>query len=347
MLNLPIYGQLARAPVSAVERADPRAVRLSITDRCDLACVYCRPSRSDGYLPSSARLGVDDWTVIVRGLVDSGVRRVRITGGEPLVHPEVVAIVAAVAAIPGVDDVALTTNATRLRELARPLRDAGLRRLNVSIDSLDRDTFAQLSRGGDLFDVLAGIDAAIDAGFEELKTNTVVVADAGPKARGNEHQLAALAKWAFSRSIVPRFLELMSVGEGAKVRDRVVPYPRMRASLAELLGDDAPTRQLDRGPARYVPAIAPYRGHRIGFITGSSDTFCDGCDRLRVTSVGGLRPCLATSDEVSLRAAVDASDPRAVGDALDRAWAMKPDGRAWKGCTEPTAAGVNMRATGG
>jgi cyclic pyranopterin phosphate synthase len=121
----------------------------------------------------------------------------------------------------------------------------------------------------------------------------------------------------------------------------------MRASLAELLGDDAPTRQVDRGPARYVDAIAPFTGRRIGFITGSSDTFCDGCDRLRVTSVGGLRPCLATSDEVSLRGALESSNVDAVGAALDRAWAMKPDGRAWKGCTEASAADVNMRATGG
>ncbi|MFI5303062.1 MAG: GTP 3',8-cyclase MoaA, partial [Polyangiales bacterium] len=340
-------GQLARAATSLVDRVEPRAVRLSITDRCDLACVYCRPSRSDGYLPASARLEVDDWRVIVRGLVDRGVRRVRITGGEPLVHPDVVEIVAAVAAIPGVEDLALTTNATQLRRLARPLHDAGLRRVNVSIDSLDRETFSQLSRGGDLDEVIAGIDAAMDVGFDELKTNTVVVADAGPGSRGNAHELAALAKWAFSRSIVPRFLELMSVGEGAKVRDRVVPYAQMRAALVGLLGDDDPARQVDRGPARYVSAIEPHRGHRVGFITGSSDTFCDGCDRLRVTSLGGLRPCLATSDEVSLRGALDVGDHGAVSDALDRAWAMKPDGRAWKGCTEASAADVNMRATGG
>ncbi|HEX3343568.1 MAG TPA: radical SAM protein, partial [Polyangiaceae bacterium] len=153
-------------------RVEPRTVRVSLTDRCDLACVYCRPSRSDGYLEK--RLDDDGWRAMVRALVDAGVRRVRITGGEPLLHPRVTELVAYVASL-GVDDLALTTNATLLARLARPLRDAGLRRLTVSLDSLVPERFWRITRGGRLETVLAGIEAARAVGFDELKVNTVVL----------------------------------------------------------------------------------------------------------------------------------------------------------------------------
>jgi cyclic pyranopterin phosphate synthase len=334
-------------------RAAPKLVRLSITDRCDLACVYCRPNRRDGYLPSERRLRAEHWESLVRGLVRRGVERVRITGGEPLVHPEVVEIVARIAAIPGVRDVALTTNGTRLRELAGPLREAGLGRVNVSIDSLIPERFWQITRGGRLEDVLAGVEAARVAGLAELKTNTVVVAvdPRDPGSVGNEDELASIARWAWSVGATPRFLELMSIGEGAQVRGRFVPYAAMRAKLAPLLEDEPTVRPADRGPARYARARAGGEtdsdGRAIGFITGSSDTFCDGCDRLRVTSDGALRPCLATSDAVDVQEAIAEGDVEAIAEGLDRAWAQKPDGVVWKGCTEETAAHVSMRATGG
>ena len=350
MLSLPILPSSASqrvgpaVPGSSV-RAAPRAVRLSITDRCDLACIYCRPHRHDGYLDSERRLDVDGWARLVEGLVRKGVTRLRVTGGEPLLHPDVVAIVAAVARIPGVEDVALTTNATRLAELAAPLRAAGLQRLNVSIDSLDADRFARLTRGGRLDRVLDGLDAAVRAGFTELKTNTVVVAASGDEP-GNDDELPALVRWAWSLGMTPRFLELMTIGEGAKLVSRVVPYATMRARLAGLLAADPTVRPADRGPARYARS-ADGSARRVGFITGTSDTFCDGCDRLRATADGALRPCLATNDQVDVAAAIHAGDLEAIGDGLDRAWAQKPDGTSWKGCTEASAAGVNMRATGG
>src|SRR5882672_7034584 len=163
-----------RLPLVAVESGGvpPTSARISLTDRCDLACVYCRPSRSDGYL--ERRLDDEAWQTMVRGLVRAGVRRVRITGGEPLLHPRVVERVAFVASL-GVDDLSLTTNATRLAELAGALREAGLQRLTVSIDSLVAERFRRITRGGRLARILAGIDAAQHAGFPELKTNTVVL----------------------------------------------------------------------------------------------------------------------------------------------------------------------------
>jgi len=316
----------------------PRTARLSLTDRCDLACVYCRPSRSDGYLEK--RLDDEAWKTMVRALVAAGVRRFRITGGEPLLHPRVVERVAFIASL-GVDDLALTTNATRLAALARPLRNAGLARLTVSLDSLAADRFERITRGGELHRVLAGIDAASSAGFAELKTNTVVL-------RGeNDDELADIVTWACARGIVPRFIEVMRVGEGARLpAEAMVGASEMRARLAHLLADEAGERDPDRGPAKYVRLRADPR-LRVGFITGTTDTYCGSCDRLRVASDGVLRPCLATNDGVEAMPLAVAGDVGGVVDAIAEAWSLKPDGATWKGCTEATAADVSMRAIGG
>ncbi len=348
---LPIVGQSHRpAPAGprglpTIERAAPRMVRVSLTDRCDMACTYCRPSRNDGYLPADDRLDLDTWEALLRGLVREGVRRVRITGGEPLLYRDLVAFVGRASAL-GLDDLALTTNASRLAPLAAALRAAGLTRITISLDTLDPDRFAAITRGGDLGAVLAGIEAARSAGFDEIKTNTVVL-------RGdNDHDLPALTAWAWDRGITPRFIEVMGVGEGANVwRDKLVPMRVQRERLAHLLCDDDPERDPERGPARYVEA-RDGSGRRVGFISGSTDTYCGGCDRLRATSDGTLRPCLATNDGValgpSLREAVRVgADPGAlVAEGLAAAWEKKPDA-LWKGCTEVTARTVSMRATGG
>jgi cyclic pyranopterin phosphate synthase len=321
-----------------VPRIEPRTVRISLTDRCDLACVYCRPSRSDGYLEK--RLDDDAWRAMVQALVQAGVRRVRITGGEPLLHPRVTELVRYVASL-GVEDLALTTNATLLEKLARPLRDAGLRRLTVSLDSLVPERFWRITRGGRLDTVLAGIEAARAVGFEELKLNTVVLRD------DNDDELDSIVAWAWARGIVPRFIELMHIGEGAKLpADKLVGYSEMRARLAHLLVDGAGELQPDRGPAKYVgarhdPAL------RVGFITGTTDTYCGTCDRLRVASDGTLRPCLATNDGVEAMELATNGDVPGLVRAIGEAWTLKPDGRTWKGCTEDSAADVSMRAIGG
>jgi cyclic pyranopterin phosphate synthase len=323
-------------------RPDPRTVRISLTDRCDLACVYCRPSRSDGYLEK--RLDDDAWKAMIRALVAAGVRRVRITGGEPLLHPRAVEMVAFIASL-GVEDLALTTNATRLAQLARPLRDAGLHRLTVSLDSLVPERFWRITRGGKLEGVLAGIEAAVEAGYGaghgELKINTVVL-------RGdNDDELPPIAEWAWARGIVPRFIEVMRVGEGAHLPEtKLVSAAEMRVRLGHLLADEPWERDRDRGPARYLRAKHDPR-LRAGFITGTTDTYCASCDRLRVASDGTLRPCLATNDGVAAMELAQAGDAAGLAGAIDEAWALKPDGRTWKGCTESSAADVSMRAIGG
>lgn len=332
--SLPIAGQSRVAEAGN----EPRTVRISLTDRCDLACVYCRPSRSDGYLEK--RLEDGAWQPMVRALVEAGVRRVRITGGEPLLHPRVTQLVGFVASL-GVEDLALTTNGTRLEKLARPLRDAGLRRLTISVDSLVPERFWRITRGGRLERVLAGIEAARAAGFEELKTNTVVL-------RGdNDDELPAIVEWAWARGIVPRFIEVMRVGEGANLPpEKLVGHAEMRARLADLLRDDEGARDAGRGPAKYVAARHDAT-RRVGFITGTTDTYCSTCDRLRVASDGTLRPCLATNDGVDAMALAQDGDVPGLVKAIGQAWALKPDVRTWKGCTEDTAADVSMRAIGG
>lgn len=332
MVALPVLQPRALAPATP-----PRSVRLSLTDRCDLACVYCRPHKQDGYLEE--RLELDAWKTMVHGLVRAGVRRVRLTGGEPLLHPAVVDVIAFLGSL-DLDDLALTTNATRLARLARPLREAGLRRVNVSLDTLDAARFRRMTRGGRLDVVLGGIDAALQAGFDEIKLNAVVV-------RGeNDAEIEDLVRWSWARGIVPRLLEVMHVGEGAKLKDRVVTASAMRARLAHLLEGGDAVAEADRGPAKYVVARHD-RTKKVGFITGTSDTYCAGCDRLRVAADGTLRPCLATNDGLSASKAARAGDPERVADAVAEAWTMKPDGERWKGCTESTASRVSMRGIGG
>jgi len=316
----------------------PRSVRVSVTDRCDFACTYCRPSRNDGY--AEGRLMTPAWQTMFEGLRRAGVRRVRLTGGEPLIHPEIVSIVGHLASL-GFEDLALTTNASQLVKLARPLKAAGLVRVNVSIDTLDASRFREITRGGELDKVLAGVDAAIEAGLVPIKLNTVVL-------RGvNDDEIERIMLWAWERRMVPRFLEVMPIAEGAKLASHhLVTASEMKARLASHLVAEEGEVEPGLGPAKYVrarrdPAL------RVGFITGTSDTFCASCDRLRVSATGVLRPCLATDDGVDAAQAAQAGDADAIAHKIGEAWALKPDGSLWKGCTEETAASVSMRAIGG
>jgi GTP 3',8-cyclase len=338
-MHLPILRSTAARGISShgdastIERPDPKAVRVSVTDRCDLACTYCRPSRSDGYYET--RLTVPEWENVFRGLLASGVSRIRFTGGEPLLCQELPELVALARRL-GFCDIALTTNATRLEACAQSLKDAGLQRLTVSLDTLNAETFRTLTRGGELAPVLRGIERARALGFEELKLNTVVV-------RGvNEHEIRSLVDYAWARTITPRFLEIMAIGEGASMQHALVPYEEIALALEGLFASGTPLRDPDRGPAKYLTSThAP--ALRVGFITGASNTYCKDCDRLRVSARGELRPCLATNDRVQ----ADVTNPARVAAQIREAWQKKPDGAVFKGCTEPSAKDVSIRQIGG
>jgi len=286
-------------------------LRLSVTDRCDLACVYCMPpSGEDEHAIHRDLLSFEEAARVVSVFASAGIRRVRFTGGEPLVRKDIVRLVELVHRRTEVEQLVMTTNATRLAELARPLRDAGLYGVNVSIDTLDADRFAEITRGGDLGDVLAGIHAALDVGLD-VKLNTV------PLRGRNNDELGRIVDFAWSLGTSPRFIELMPLGEGAKLPQKM----RMNAAdVLEVLGDrvshEAGTGVEGHGPARYV-AAANGSGHRVGFITPISNDFCDTCNRVRVTARGDIRACLASRRAVSLRNIM-----RAGGSDLDLAWAM-------------------------
>ena len=286
-------------------------LRLSVTDRCDLACVYCMPpSGEDEHAIRRDLLTFEEAARLVSVFALAGIRRVRLTGGEPLVRKDIVRLVELVHRRTEVEQLVMTTNATRLSELARPLRDAGLFGVNVSIDTLDAARFAELTRGGDLGRVLAGIHAAIDVGLD-VKLNTV------PLRGRNDDELRRIVDFAWSVGATPRFIELMPLGEGAKLPLSM----RMNAvdvleGLGEGISRDTPEGVEGQGPARYM-AAADGSGRRVGFITPMSDEFCDTCNRVRVTARGDIRACLASRRAISLRNIM-----RAGGSDLDLAWAM-------------------------
>jgi GTP 3',8-cyclase len=316
-----VYQPLAPRPAGwgdeglpQLEDARGRAItylRLSVTDRCDLACIYCMPPA--GEEEHSVRrdlLCFEEAARLVGVFAAMGVRRVRFTGGEPLVRKDVVRLVDLVHRSTGLRDLALTTNATRLAELAGPLRAAGLEGVNVSLDSLDAERFGAVTRGGDLERVLLGLRAAREVGLT-VKLNIV------PMRGVNDAELERLVDFAWAMGATPRFIELMPLGEGAKLD------PSMRMSAAEVaarlsgrLRGELRGAGAHQGPARYMDA-ADGSGRRVGFITAMSDEFCESCNRVRVTARGDVRACLADRRATSLRDVM-----RAGGSDADVAWAV-------------------------
>ena len=291
-----------------------RYLRLSVTDRCDLACIYCMPpSGEEDHALRRALLTFEEAARLVSVFAAGGIERVRFTGGEPLVRKDVVQLVQRVHDRNPELRLAMTTNATRLGELAEPLRVAGLEGVNISLDTLDRQRFREVTRGGDVGRVLAGIHAALDVGLQ-VKLNIVPLR----RDARSEHELRELVDWAWSLGITPRFIELMPLGEGAKLPTEM----RMTgAAVRRLLGDrlepEPPAHEAGPvGPARYVAARSGDR--RVGFITAVSDEFCETCNRVRVTARGDVRACLADRRAISLRDVM-----REGGSDADLAWALQ------------------------
>lgn len=306
-VHLPVYQPGPQVPaVPETAPADPlvdgfarriRYLRVSVTDRCNYRCSYCMPEDLGDQLefaPRSTVLSFEEIERLVTVFARLGVRKIRLTGGEPTVRKGIVDLVRRIAAVPGIDQVVMTTNGHLLDDLAAPLAAAGLAAVNVSIDTLDPERFRMLTSRGDLARVQAGIDAAVTAGLR-VKTNAVAL-------RGvNDGELLALCEYAWSRGAVPRFIEHMPMSEGQLYTTAAeLSAAQIRSALEAVLGPLHASERpgTDPGPARHWRTTA---GRELGIISAMTAHFCDDCNRLRLTATGALHACLGHDDAISLR----------------------------------------------
>jgi GTP 3',8-cyclase len=291
-------------------------LRISVTDRCNFRCVYCMPVEGLQWLPKADLLSYEEIIEVVRQLAPLGLRRLRITGGEPTIRPQLDTLVRGLRGVEGVEDIALSTNGVRLAELAAPLRDAGLDRVNVSADSLRAERIALIARRRLDFDPVRAATAAQAAGLGPIKINVVVM-------RGiNDDEIGDFARLTLDHPWHVRFIELMPVGELRSLTwEHVVPSEEVLARVAELgpLAPDAgPAR--GNGPARYY-RLAGGAG-TVGVITPMTHTYCESCNRVRLTADGQLRTCLFGDHAVDLRGPLRAGEP--LEEHFRRALAGKP-----------------------
>ena len=291
-------------------------LRISVTDRCNFRCLYCMPAEGLPWLPKSDILTYEEIAEVVRQLAPLGLRRLRITGGEPTLRPDLATLIAMLRAVPEIEDIALSTNGVRLPELATSLRAAGLDRVNMSVDSLRPDRIASIARRNLGFDPIRSALAAERAGLGPIKLNVVVM-------RGiNDDELLDFARLTIEHPWHVRFIELMPVGELRELTwEHVVPSDEIRVqieALGTLTRAEAPAR--GNGPATYVQL--PGAAGSIGFITPMTHTYCSTCNRVRLTADGRLRTCLFGDHEVDLRTPLRAHDP--LEPHFRRALAEKP-----------------------
>ncbi|MFB0537817.1 MAG: GTP 3',8-cyclase MoaA [Anaerolineae bacterium] len=270
-------------------------LRISVTDRCNLRCVYCMPPEGVPWRSHDEILRYEEIGLIVQAAASLGISKVRLTGGEPLVRLGFVELVRMLARVPGIDDLAMTTNGTLLARYAAELAEAGLKRVNVSLDTLQPERFRQITRGGDLAAVFEGSAAARDAGLVPLKINTVLV-------RGlNDDEVVDFARLTLEGDWHVRFIELMPLGANAAwAGDGYVAVEEVRRRIEDAWGELVSAKVgVGNGPARYYRL--PGAVGTVGFISPISEHFCYQCNRLRLTADGRLRPCLLSDYEIDLR----------------------------------------------
>lgn len=317
-------------------------VRVSVTDRCNYRCAYCMPEEGVDVAARADVLTFEEVERVVRILAAMGTRRVRLTGGEPTVRRGLPDLVRRIASVPGVTEVCMTTNGHLLADLARPLREAGLHSLNVSVDTLHADRFLAITRRGDLARVLAGVEAARDAGFSRVRINAVAL-------RGvNDDELGDLCTWAWDRGITPRFIEWMPMGEGdGYVPGTFLSAAEVRAGIERQIGGAllAVGRHEGQGPARYWRHDRT--GAEVGIIAALTENFCADCNRVRLTATGKLHACLARNEAADLRALLRAgADDEPIRRAIVAELQGKREGHEFttEGCGGPR---THMVAIGG
>lgn len=309
-----------------------RYVRLSITDRCNYRCQYCMPETGIDKQCHSEILRFEDYLDILKNLVELGAQKVRITGGEPLVRRGAVDFVKSVCDLDGIVDVGLTTNGAFLDKFAEPLFEAGLRRLNISLDSLKPDVFREITRGGDLSEVLSGLEAAKAIGFDPIKINMVYIQGI------NDMELESFVALA-NQNFEVRLIELMPIGEAAQwSKDRFIKLDDLFSNRPDFVREPA----ADSGVCRYYRHVA--HGGLVGVITPISDHFCTSCDKVRITADGMLKTCLHSDEEVDLKPFL--YQPDAMKNAILEALACKPQRHSLDGQNISQSA-RNMMAVGG
>lgn len=268
-------------------------LRVSVTDRCNLRCVYCMPENGVQQIPHDDILTYEEIYTIVRSAAELGINKVRITGGEPLVRLGLPELIRQIAGINVIDDIAITTNGLLLPRYAAELKQAGLKRVNISLDTLKPEKFRQITRLGNVEDVLKGIEAAKSAGLDPVKINMVVMAGI------NDDELIDFARKTIDQDWHVRFIELMPVSGGDGSGPKVLTSRDMKKCLDPLGRMEPYKHSVGNGPAKYY-RFPGARG-TIGFITPISEHFCFSCNRVRLTSDGKLRPCLMSEKEIDLR----------------------------------------------
>jgi GTP 3',8-cyclase len=298
-------------------------LRISVIDHCNLRCVYCMPIRGLSFVPSDELLRAEEIEVVARAAVSVGFRKFRFTGGEPTLRPDIVDIVARVAAIDGVADVAMTTNAVLLPRLAAPLAAAGLRRINIHVDTFHPERLKKLMRFGTVAEIRAGIEAAEDAGLTPIKINCVVTRDY------NDGDVSDLARHALERDWHVRFIELMPLGGGEAAHVALSQFVPSRETRKRI--------EADLGPLVPIPATSASDESRnfrfesgrgvVGFISPVSEPYCGSCNRMRLTADGKFHLCLLNDDEMDVKRAIrSGGGASAVASILGRAVLAKPTG---------------------
>ena len=315
-------------------------VRISVTDRCDFRCVYCMDEEMQ-FVPRAKLLSLEEISTIVRAFADLGVVKVRITGGEPLIRRNIIKLFRDIGRLEALNELTLTTNGSQLPKLAGELKDAGVKRINISLDSLDPVKFKRLTRVGDLDKVLAGIDAALATGFEKIKINSVIL-----KNR-NDDEILDLVGFAGERGMDISFIEEMPLGVIGD-HDRLEAYYPSDAIKSDLEERYTliPTTESTGGPSRYFKIVET--NTRVGFISPHSHNFCDNCNRVRLTCEGRLLLCLGQEHSVDLRRVVRTypGDMDKLKQAIRASMSIKPKGHEFDLSAKPVIF-RHMNMTGG